>query len=124
MSLLGVLKPGKWPCVPIGEAGVLIMSRRSDFSEELADTICDLLASGESLVQICQREDFPHRATVLRWMASNAAFAAKVGEIPPDVARIVISSKQWRAAKLAPRRYGDKTTIESTSTVKVQYTKR
>ncbi len=37
-----------------------------------------------------------------------AEIEAKVlaGEIPPDVARVVISSKQWRASKLAPKKYG------------------
>ena len=29
--------------------------------------------------------------------------------MPPDAARVLISSKQWRAAKLAPKKYGDKT---------------
>lgn len=65
-------------------------------------------------------------------MANNADFAAKCararpsqaegvhddmvdietrtleGSIPTDVARVVLSSKQWRAAKLAPKKYGDK----------------
>jgi hypothetical protein len=31
----------------------------------------------------------------------------EAGLIPPDVARVVLSSKQWRAAKLAPKKYGN-----------------
>lgn len=34
------------------------------------------------------------------------------GAIPADVARVVLSSKQWRAAKLRPKVYGDKQTTE------------
>ena len=30
------------------------------------------------------------------------------GEINPAAARAVLASKQWRAAKLAPKKYGDK----------------
>ena len=30
------------------------------------------------------------------------------GAIPSDVARVLISSMQWRASKLAPKKYGDK----------------
>jgi hypothetical protein len=37
------------------------------------------------------------------------------GEITSDIARVVIWSKQWRAAKLAQKRYGDK--LETTGIV-------
>jgi hypothetical protein len=124
------------------------MSRQSVYTDEIAERICELIAEGNSLVEICKREDMPHRATVLRWMEKDAVFAARCGRaraeqadfvhdemagieektlaglIPPDVARVVISSKQWRAAKLAPKKYGEKTTIESTSTVKVEHTRK
>jgi hypothetical protein len=124
------------------------MSLPSSFSEKLADKICEFLSEGQSLVKICQREDMPHRATVLRWMSTNSDFATKVacareaqgdfvhdemadieaktlaGEIPADVARVVISSKQWRAAKLAPKKYGDKTLIETNARVKVEHTRQ
>lgn len=33
------------------------------------------------------------------------------GSIDPAAARVVLASKQWRAAKLAPKRYGDKLAI-------------
>ncbi len=36
------------------------------------------------------------------------------GEITSDVARTLIWSKQWRAAKLAQKRYGDKLEISGT----------
>ena len=45
------------------------------------------------------------------------------GVVPPDAARVVISSKQWRAAKLAPKKYGDKAIVESKATVSVQHTR-
>ncbi len=113
------------------------MGRPSDYSEELAGYICDELANGRSLVEICRDDEgLPDRRTVLRWMEKHSDFATKcarvrengqadfvvddmvriergveAGLIAPDAARILISSKQWRAAKLAPKKYGDKTTV-------------
>lgn len=106
--------------------------RPSIFSQEIADRICELLADKYSLRQICTRDDMPNRATVHRWMAEKPDFATKcvhareeqadyivedcidiedrtiAGEINPAAARAVLASKQWRASKLAPKKYGDK----------------
>ena len=46
------------------------------------------------------------------------------GALAPDAARVVLSSKQWRAAKLAPKKYGDKTTVETNATVRVEHTRK
>ena len=124
------------------------LGRPSSYSDELAEDICERLASGESLVQICRDDSMPSRRTVLYWQEQNAAFCAMCararegqadfahdemmaienqvlsGLVPPDVARVALSSKQWRAAKLAPKKYGDKTTIEASATVKVEHTRR
>ena len=123
------------------------MSRPSLYCHELAETICDRLADGESLVQICKGGDMPHRSTVLRWMASKPDFAAmyyrarqeqadylfdemarieddvEAGILSPDVARVVLSSKQWRA-KLAPKKYGNHTTVDTNTAVAVTQTRR
>ncbi|WP_200952406.1 transposase [Mesorhizobium sp. Root552] len=45
--------------------------RPSDYSEELADIICERLADGESLRSICRDEGMPHASTVCRWLASD-----------------------------------------------------
>jgi hypothetical protein len=50
------------------------MARPSDYSDEIAGTICERIADGESLRSICSQEGFPHKATVFRWLASNEAF--------------------------------------------------
>lgn len=108
------------------------VGRPTLYSEALAEKICTLLADKFSMRQICTREDMPDRATVLRWMADKPDFAAKCacareeqadyivedcidiedrtisGEINPAAARAVLASKQWRASKLAPKKYGDK----------------
>lgn len=44
------------------------MGRPSDFTQEVADAICERIADGESLRSICQTEGMPSRMTVFRWL--------------------------------------------------------
>ena len=112
------------------------MTKAWTLSEELQDRICDLLSEDVSMRRICEMEDMPSRRTVLRWLSENPSFAAKcararseqadylnedmaeieektlTGEIDPAAARAVLASKQWRASKLEPKKYGAKVTQE------------
>lgn len=109
--------------------------RPSTFSEDIADRILCRLMEGESLRSICADPDMPGRTTVLRWQTENWSFGAKCArarEVQADaifdemqeiadaatpetvqVAKLRISTMQWRAAKLAPKRYGDKLDINA-----------
>jgi len=83
-------------------------------------------------------KEFPSIDTMLRWMqkeelsfASKCARAREVqgemaaddhgdvinkclnGELPTDVAKCVLSGLEWRAKKLQPKKYGDRTTIKN-----------
>ena len=110
------------------------MGRPSTFTNEIADTICERIAAGESLLSICSSDGMPHQATVFRWLADEkyAAFcdmyacAREVqgdtkfdqvgdmahsvvsGQVDPQAARVFIDAIKWQAAKLSPRKYGDK----------------
>jgi hypothetical protein len=42
------------------------------------------------------------------------------GTIPADAASVLISSKQWRASKLAPKKYGDKLDINHSGAVGIK----
>lgn len=110
------------------------MSRPSAYTPEVADAIIDGIMDGLSMVKVCEREGMPHRATVLRWMEADPAFATRCAHARVlqadlmddkilDVAeastpetsaadRVKISAYQWRAAKLAPKKYGDKIELE------------
>jgi hypothetical protein len=48
--------------------------RPSHYSAEIADTICDRLAGGESLRGICADAGIPDRATVSRWLGRYEEF--------------------------------------------------
>jgi len=109
------------------------MSRPSKQTPEVEEAIIDGLMSGLSLVKVCDAEDMPNRRTVLRWFDADEAFAAKcarartmqadlmddrildlIDNVTPESAqadRVKLAGLQWRAAKLAPKKYGDKVTL-------------
>ena len=108
------------------------VGRPSAYTEALAAEICERLANKESMRRICTDPRMPDRTTVQEWIAKDPNFATKCarareaqadyivddcadieektlsGEVSPAAARAVLASKQWRAAKLAPKKYGDK----------------
>ena len=45
------------------------------FSQEMADTICERIANGESLRSICDPDDMPAASTVCLWLSKNPRFA-------------------------------------------------
>lgn len=50
------------------------IGRPSDYTEELALTICMRIADGESLRTICKSDEMPDRVTVYRWLNKHEAF--------------------------------------------------
>lgn len=116
-----------------------MVGRHTDYSDELAETIIDGLLDGDSMRTICAKPEMPHRSTVLRWMEAHPQFAARCArarEMQADVmddkiletadgcnsenaaaARVKISAYQWRAAKLAPKKYGDTTSVKHSGSI-------
>lgn len=111
--------------------------RPSTFTQEVADAICERIAGGESLRAICRDEGMPHIATVQRWMDADDAFAnrcaharaiqadrveediaevideVRAGTLDPQAGRVVLAGMQWRASKLAPKKYGDRLDVNA-----------
>lgn len=105
--------------------------RPSSYSIEIADKICERMIEGETIAEICTDEAMPSRRTVYDWHDAHPefrtrcararegmadAFEARMqgviekvesGQLPPDAARVVVSNLQWRAAKAAPKAFGD-----------------
>lgn len=50
------------------------VGRPSLYTEELALEICERIACGESLRQICKDEGMPDRVTIHRWLLTNEEF--------------------------------------------------
>jgi hypothetical protein len=50
------------------------MGRPSDYTPEIALTICERLVGTESLRKICSDEDMPSTTTVFRWLEAHESF--------------------------------------------------
>lgn len=109
----------------------------------IQDAICERLQRDESLREICAVDGMPAQSTIYEWLERDAEFRSRYarararqadgiveefaalerqvlsGEIKPDAAKVVLWSRQWRAAKLLPKVYGDAntTTLELGDTV-------
>ena len=105
----------------------------------------DRIICGETLNKIIANPEMPSRQTFYGWLANNETlryqyarareeqqdfYADQIIEIadneliPPDRARIMGEARRWHAAKLAPKKYGDKLQTETTATIKVQHTRK
>lgn len=49
--------------------------RPSGYTQEIADLICEALAEGHSLREICKSDNMPNKGTVFRWLAQNKLFS-------------------------------------------------
>lgn len=101
---------------------------------DVRDELCARIASGRGISEVCSDKDMPDKTTVYRLMAKDEAFATRIArarEAQQDaeaenivqladkatiknwpVVKLRIDARKWRAAKLAPKKYGDK--IETT----------
>jgi hypothetical protein len=106
------------------------VGRPSKYSEALADRIVDAMIEGRDLVVICQQPGFPDRKSVYRWAAERPDFAARlerarealgdlaafeIGRIAANCTaetaaadRVKLAALQWRASRLAPRKYSER----------------
>jgi len=122
------------------------MARPSDYTQDIADRICEAILDGQSLRSICGAADMPGRATVMHWLANNSQFRdqyARAKEEQADVLadeivaiadeddtkvvagsdgttavvfdstavarnRLRVDARKWVAAKLKPKKYGDR----------------
>jgi hypothetical protein len=51
------------------------MARLSEFSPEIGDAICELIADGQSLRAICAPDAMPAKSTVFKWLRDNQSFS-------------------------------------------------
>lgn len=102
--------------------------RPSDYTPEVAAIICERIADGESLRQICEEPGMPNRSTVRQWLAVHPEFHAQYARAREEqgdayaeraihealtasdaqMGRLRMDALKWAAGKLAPKRYGDK----------------
>lgn len=64
------------------------MGRPSEFTQEIADILCERIAQGESVRTIAKDELMPASTTIYRWLQSNGEFReqyARAKEIQAEV---------------------------------------
>lgn len=124
------------------------IGRPSTYSDDVAATICQRLACGESLRAICLGDDMPDRTTVYDWLFRIPEFASQYTRAREEQAetmaddivaiadesyhdhdidenghvrvnneaiqrsKLRVEARKWVAAKLKPKKYGDKITQE------------
>jgi len=110
----------------------------------VVDTLCDKISEGNG-VNAASKIVGINESTVYRRMARDAEFASRIArarEAQQDaecektvemadaataedwqVVRMRIWARQWRASKLAPKKYGDKTKVEHSGHVGVDLSK-
>lgn len=109
------------------------MARPTKYTEKITAEICSRLILGKSLREVCKADDMPVASTVFKWLSENEEFSeqyahakyesvhAIVDEIIDiadeaksenvQVARLRTDTRKWVAAKLMPKKYGDRTKL-------------
>src|SRR5258706_8280968 len=107
----------------------MIMTQ-TNYSPEIADTICNHMAEGRSLRSVCSDPGLPSEGTVRGWAARNVngfgdryraarllllefwsdqiVDIADDGDLDPRDRQMRVNTRQWLMSKLAPRRYGER----------------
>lgn len=100
-------------------------------------TICQQIAGGKSLREICEAEGMPSRETVRVWLAEDGTFSGQYAQAREEqadfyadeivsiadeakdanLARVRIDARKWKASKLDPKRYGDKLDLNHSGSV-------
>jgi len=107
-----------------------VMGRPTHYTNELADKICDAIASStKGTKKICnENSEFPNQETMFKWLAKHDYFnqqyvRAKQKQVEPLVdsmldiveedadvqrAKLKVDTYKWLACKLVPKLYGQK----------------
>jgi len=106
--------------------------RPTDYTEELAATICNGLAEGHSLMSVLRDLQIP-ASTVFNWLHANPMFmenytrarttqadvlVEQILEIiddkhdDPNSRRVRMDGRKWIAGKLRPKKYGEASQVD------------
>ena len=127
-------KPVKGPWVSPDGKRHPNRKRPSIYDEGSLQRVCDALIEGLSIKQACQPEDMPRWQEIYLEMQRDEGIRTAIAlareaqqEVTADdivdmadlataedhnVVKLRIWARQWRAAKLAPKKYGDKQQVD------------
>lgn len=103
------------------------MARPTDYNQDIANRICELLAEGKSLRAIGRMDNMPSRDSIMRWEKEHEDFATNIararivkyeddieqleeineavlsGTLDPSAAVAVSNNLKWTASRLLPQ---------------------
>jgi hypothetical protein len=112
-----------------------------EYTEEVGDAICSAISEGRSLKTICALEEMPSTMTVFKWLRTLPNFATQYADareaqadafvdemqaiaddksLDPNDRRIRIDTRKWIAAKMRPKKYGDRTDVSVSGTLTLE----
>jgi hypothetical protein len=109
-------------------ASAMKTGRPSLYSKALAEKICEKVADGKSLREICSEQGMPCHSVCRRWIQTNDEFSDKYTRAKqemlereaeslisiadsnddPQRLRVRIDTRKWLLSKMLPKKYGDK----------------
>lgn len=122
------------------------IGRPSIYDDGILDALCDRVMAGEGVKRICRDESMPREVDVYRAAAKDDEVCSRIArarEAQQDaivddiidmadaatvedhqVVKLRIWARQWQAAKLAPKKYGDRVQTDSNVSVTGDLTMR
>lgn len=101
--------------------------RPTDYTEALADEICDHIAAGKTLTSWCKQEGRPDMATVFRWLDKHGKFRDNyvrsrtlqaetwedeivdiADEDTSERVAVRINTRQWVMSRRVPKKYSER----------------
>lgn len=126
------------------------IGRPIGFRKAVADEFCRRIGEGRSERSVCKDPDMPAHATIYKWEHENPEFATQyararderathlaeealtigdgLGDAPTSeqiqAAKLRVDTRKWFAAKLAPKKYGERLQTDSNVSVTGDMTMR
>lgn len=113
--------------------------RPTDYCQETAERVLNLMGSGLSLRRICEENsDLPHRDTIFEWLLRHPEFSDRYAEakevradsiaddvlvvaedvesgtLGPREGHVLFKAKTWFASVTAPHKYADRRQLQHT----------
>lgn len=102
------------------------------YSDELVAKFCERIASGRSMMSVCQDPDMPDKSSIFLWMSKHEGFSDKYaraceeradylaeeavaiadddstepGKVQRD--RLRVDTRKWFVAKIHPKKYSER----------------
>jgi hypothetical protein len=108
-------------------------AKPTTYSHEVADRLLGEIAEGRSLKSLCKEPWAPTGKSVFQWMRDDPEFASRYttakeeaaecfaedmleiadrDDLDPNDKRVRVDTRKWIAAKLKPKKYGDRQQID------------